>query len=247
VQLAEDLGYPYTEVSMEGDFTGGLYPGFMSRFPVLRTENIVSRGRARELTRAPFIGWFNVPGSSNDAVVVNVHYKGSFSYASDFRRAVESLRTLQALQERGLNSNTCLFIVGSFNDDPRRNQTESFNALPAFMPKSYVLDEERMEFPLPYAPFPDRVFSEYGMHLPQPFQVDGRTLCSYPKNGYQLDYILISDRIARDSAVSAETYKSHLDLQERGLPKKGDPPPPDTSETASDHLIVFGDFEIEQD
>ena len=62
-------------------------------------------------------------------------------------------------------------------------------------------------------------------------------------SGRRLDYLLISTAQHKRGFVT-EVYNSALDGWGVGLPKSGPPLPPSSSEDASDHLLVFGDFTL---
>ncbi len=137
-QLVADLGFGH--LATRGDaFAGQPYEGgrfnsnqniaITSRYPITSAVQIDrDRPGRKELTRFPLMVEIDVPGTSNDPVVVGVHYKASADDASRYRKAVAAYRTLAAIAAAGHDANTDnLFILGDFNEDHDRFMPSFYN------------------------------------------------------------------------------------------------------------------------
>jgi hypothetical protein len=81
--------------------------------------------------------------------------------------------------------------------------------------------------------------------MTEPRQLDGSAATF--ESGSRLDFLLVSPGLA-GRPYGTEIYNSLLDSANgQGLDKAGSPLPSDTSELASDHYAIFGDFELDQE
>jgi hypothetical protein len=241
-ELAKDAGYPYVVESSGGDFSGGFLVGYISRFPVIRENEITSPKKGREFSRYPLVTEFDKPGSTNDLVLVNVQYKASLSYASAFRRALEAKRTIEYLNKQYPNE-PFLFVMGNFNDDMQRDQVKNFTKEPPFMPKKYKVGRD-VKYPIPYAVYPRTVFEKAGLAVCEALHTGQSIDVTCPRSRYRFDFILPRKVLVDEGAVQQEVYNSANDAPDTGLDKKGDPLPERVSSAVSDHLMVFADVNI---
>jgi len=238
--LAASLGYAHTYYSPQGPMDTTLRTAVMSRWPITYTNAVQSPPGAKEMTRANGIVVVDVPGTTQDPTLVVVHYKALGSSAESFRRAIEIRRTVEALQNLGKGGSSNVFVIGDFNlvgSSPVR-----FDALPSTgLPSSYQLGSD-VSFPVLYQTNPDFFFSGIGMGKASMLQADGdpRTF----NTGGVLDYIVTSQTVL-NRGFQAEIYNSAKDAGYAGLQKSGSPLPTSTSSTASDHYLIFGDFQMD--
>ena len=269
--LLETIGFGTTRMFLgtEGDaFVGGSYAGggfpsgqniaIASRWPILETAQI-GRGMAdrKEITRYPLFVHIDVPGTENDPAIVAVHFKAGNRRVDHFRKAIEAWRVREFLQERGFRGQCDnLFVVGDVNEDWDNFQPASFftgidTSNPGFadgsrFPQSYQLGSDIADangITIPFADFPILAFQ--GIDLGILPTLDARNAGSrtfIPFGDARLDYIMAGNRHA---GAPSEIYNSALDLAFAGLPKSGSPLSGATSTTASDHFLVFADFDLD--
>lgn len=246
--LAASLGYPYLYVSPVSGGSGYSAPidtalrvVFLSRYPFLSSGVIASPTGAREMTRFLPVVKVDVPGTTNDPVVIAAHLKSGSGSDDRFRRAVEMKRLTDYLAAQGLTNDDNFIIMGDFN---LVGSNATFNAPPSGLPATYSLGAD-ITFPLGYSTNPLAYFSTPGVTRLDLRQLDGSPVTF--ESGSVLDLMMVSSAIAGRQQAS-EIYNSvHDASNESGLPKSGDPLPADTSATASDHFAVFGDFELDSD
>ncbi len=247
VTLAADLGYPYIVYGPSyGPLTGSQRLGFFSRYPVKSSAEVTEYPGATELTRYPLRVTITVPGALNPFSVYTVHLKASSGSANQFRRAIEGRRVLSNLvtfiSNNPLESEYA--IIGDFNEDVANSQTTSFSSLPTELPSSYTLGPDVL-FPVIYRLFPTDRFTAAGLQPLTVRQEDSTSENTYSSGG-RLDYLLFSEDIRENpyGAPVGEIYNSTRDDGVGGLPKFGNPLPSTTSATASDHFLVFTDFNM---
>ena len=248
ITLAAELGYSHLAYGPSfGPLTGSQRLGFMSRYPITQAYELQEFPGATELTRYPLRVTIQVPGALNPFFVYAVHLKASSGSVNQFRRGIEARRILSNLVAYAASNplDTEYAILGDFNEDVSVSQTAQFAALPSGLPASYQLGAD-VTFPVPYKLFPTDRFAEGGLAPIHPFQEDTAVDATYWSSGGRLDYLLFSADI-RNSAYGpprGEIYYSIHDDGVGGLPKYGAPLPSETSSNASDHLLVFADFNL---
>ncbi|HMP72159.1 MAG TPA: hypothetical protein PKE55_02745 [Kiritimatiellia bacterium] len=248
VALAAELGYPHTALAPEG----GQRTGYFSRYPILSTHYVQSPSPANEMARPVGRIVVDVPEAETPLVIWNAHKKALGDDINQFRRAVETLRIINDIdQYRTAHTGHVAYIVlGDMNADVfTQPQSVSFseswfNDNQASLPASYQLGED-IEFPVAYAWFPDERYADghHAVHRSFMTQADGNGLYSFEDNSFisRLDYIYLSPALAEALPVG-EIYNSHHDGTFPGLPKGGTPLPANTSGVASDHLPIFIDI-----
>jgi endonuclease/exonuclease/phosphatase family metal-dependent hydrolase len=251
VRLAGDLGYPHRAWGEKGPFAGDMEVGFFSRFPLGEPVSVDSPPAARELSRRPLRVRIEVPGAARPLVLWNMHHKAMFERRDDFRRAVEA-RRIAADVERHFAAHpelVDLVILGDMNDDPARpEQSERFDAPPGALPGTFVLGED-IAWPLRYREFPPDAYARVGPGFrPVPaLRQDSDIAITHFYTNLRLDWIFASTALWQhpDGVPAGEIYHSEWDVAGGGgLPKTGEPPPPETSLKASDHYVVFVDLNL---
>lgn len=247
--LASELGYPYAAISGSGPFSGYLYNGYFSRFPIQSTYNVPSPPGAVELTRFPFRAVIDVPDAQHPLVLWTMHHKSSAASIDKFRRAIEAYRIVQDVDAYlAANPDHVEYVLtGDMNDDIRDGQTPvQFASQPSGAPGAFVLGAD-ITFPMPYATFPVDRYADAGagfLHA-SAFWEGTATPITRPSSSRQLDYVFLSPALVNSplGAPQAEVYYSDWDAG-GGLPKLGDPLPGGTSAAASDHLPIFLDIQM---
>ena len=247
--LASECGYPYAAISDSGPFSGYLYNGYLSRFPILSTYNVPSPPGAVELTRFPFRAVIDVPDAQHPLVLWTMHHKSSGGSLDKFRRAIEAYRIVQDVDAYlAANPDHVEYVLtGDMNDDIRDGQTPvQFASQPAGAPGAFVLGAD-ITFPMPYATFPVDRYADAGAgFLPVAAFWEGTTTpITRPSSSRQLDYVFLSPALVNSplGAPQSEVYYSDWDAG-GGLPKMGYPLPGGTSAAASDHLPIFVDIQM---
>lgn len=247
--LASELGYPYAAISGIGPFSGSLYNGYYSRFPILSTYNVDSPPGAVELTRFPFRAVIDVPDAQRPLVLWTMHHKSSADGIDKFRRAIEAYRIVQDVDAYlAANPDHVEYVLtGDMNDDIRDSQTPAqYASQPTGAPGGFVLGAD-IVFPVAYATFPvDRYAAAGAGFLRVPAFWEGTsTPITRPSSSRQLDYVFLSPALVNSplGAPQGEVYYSDWDLG-GGLPKRGTPLPGGTSVAASDHLPIFVDIQM---
>jgi len=240
-ELAQSMGYPFVFAPVTALDTGSRVV-ILSKFPFHRdsSKSIISPPGANDMTRAAAAVSIDVPGTQNDPTIVTAHLKCCFDQDDPFRRAVEMLRIRKYLEEQGLDKDDNIFVLGDFN---LLGNNIVFDSLPSGLPQSYRLGND-IEFDVEYFADPTNYFTSLDLVNPGFRQQDGVTTDTYRGSNTVLDYILVSNSIARRTP-DTEVYNSALDASNPGLPKEGNPLPRATSDKASDHYPVFGDFELD--
>ena len=154
--LASELGYSYAAISGNGPFSGSLYNGYFSRFPIRSSYNVNSPSGAVELTRYPFRAVVDVPDALHPLVLWTMHHKSSATSIDKFRRAIEAYRIAQDVDAYlAANPDDVEYVLtGDMNDDIRDSQTPAqFASQPSGAPGGFVLGAD-ISFPVAYATFP---------------------------------------------------------------------------------------------
>ena len=247
--LASELGYSYAAISGNGPFSGSLYNGYFSRFPIRSSYNVNSPSGAVELTRYPFRAVVDVPDALHPLVLWTMHHKSSATSIDKFRRAIEAYRIAQDVDAYlAANPDDVEYVLtGDMNDDIRDSQTPAqFASQPSGAPGGFVLGAD-VSFPVAYATFPVDRYAAAGNGFTRvpAFWEGTATPITRPSSSRQLDYVFLSPALM-DSPLGApqgEVYYSDWDLG-GGLPKWGAPLPGGTSAAASDHLPIFVDIHM---
>jgi endonuclease/exonuclease/phosphatase family metal-dependent hydrolase len=248
--LAANLGYPYLYIApnegLSGVYTApfdtSLRVAVLSRYPFASAGVITSPLGAREMARFHVVVKVDVPGTPNDPVLIGSHLKSGDATDDRFRRVIEMRRLTQYLAAQGITEDDNFFVVGDFN---LVGANRSFDVIPTGVPATYDLGDD-VTFPVTYSTNPLVYFSSPGVSRLDPRQLDGSPV-TFPGSGNVLDLMMVSPALA-GRMHATEIYNSALDVSNAsGLPKAGDPLASDTSATASDHLALFGDFELDAD
>jgi endonuclease/exonuclease/phosphatase family metal-dependent hydrolase len=247
--LAAAAGYPHVVVASNSNaIDTSLRSAIFSVFPFSDsgTETSItlsSDATARDLTRNFVFASVVVPGAAEELFVVANHWKAGTADADEFRRSVESIRAMQAVD--GFDANVIpIVIAGDLNDDidDSPDSPAQFFSLPSGLPLSFELGAD-ISFPVINSVFSplQNAGCASSVSVVDALQLDGND-ATRPASGRRLDYLWVSDAI---EVVGSEVYDSVDDtLIGGGLPKCGAVPPQSTSGTASDHLPVFMDIEV---
>ncbi len=240
--LAANLGYPYIYIAPSTDtFDNSLHVAFLSRFPFLTQTAITSSPGAKEMTRLIPVVKVDVPGTSRDPVLFAAHLKSGTAASDLFQRTVEMRRLTRYLTTSGHTTNDNFIIMGDFNLSA---SDRTFTSLPASgLPASFDLGADIL-LPIHYSINPVTYFSNPTVTRIIPHQLDGSTV-TFPSSGSTIDLFIVSPLVGA-RPLHTEIYNSALDISNTaGLAKAGAPLPSSTSITASDHLALFGDFELD--
>lgn len=249
--MARDLGYPHTAQSSIGPYSGDLFVGYFSRFPIIEQNEVRSPEGAQEIGRWPLRVTIEVPGAARPFVLWTVHHKAMFGYADCFRRAVEARRIRENVTTL-LTSHTNYIeyvILGDMNDDfEREDQPVTYSSLPRRLPATYRLGSD-VTLPMAYRVFPMDHYKNagVGMRWVPAYRAGTKNRKTHLYTDFTLDYIFASTPIWShpDGPPQGEIYHSQNDGPNTGLPKQGNPLPADTSLAASDHYPVFADLYLE--
>ncbi len=243
-QMAARLGYPHVVLSGTTSLDSTLKTAFLSRFPVIMTNWVMSPAGANEMTRQNLAVKIDVPGTPNDPLVVVVHPKccASSSGVESFRRAIEMRRVREFVAANSIPSLDNVFVMGDFNLVGTDNV--AFTSPPADLPSSYVLGSD-VAWPVEYRREPDFYFSTVSMARVPMAQINGASKTWSTRTGSSsvLDFIMASAPV-RSRPFRTEIYNSALDREGAGLPKAGPVPATNASSLASDHFLLFGDFDL---
>lgn len=258
--LAAEIGYDHVAFGRDGtSMSGNQRLGYFSRFPIVSETAITSPSGANEMTRRPFRVVVAVPGAAKPLVIWNMHHKAddptpANTPGNQFRRAIEARRIVQDIDSyRMANPGHDEFVMlGDLNDDifSAAAQTVSFSSIPSLTSTAYQLGSD-IQFPVAYRAFPDDLYAPAGggLHRLDFRQQNGTSRSTRPVSGRTLDYLLVSSAL-RDSPLgspSGEVFHSQWDTQFAGLRKAGEPLPAGTSLSASDHLPVFADIQMDDE
>ena len=240
--LQANLGYPYLFVPSAALDTQSRVI-LLSKYPFVEGSqtSIVSPEGANDVTRAAAAAVVDVPGTTNDPIFVTAHLKCCFDNDDPLRRAVEMIRIRQYLETLMVDGDENVFAMGDFN---LLGNDLIVNSLPSGLPVSYVLGSD-ITFPVTYYADPTSYFTAQGLINPGYTHQDGISTNTFMGSGQsQLDHLLVSNAIASRMPLT-EIYNSEFDASFPGLPKTGQPLNFNTSDLASDHFPLFGDFELD--
>ena len=236
-------------------------------------ENYVDAG-AQMFTRWPLHVEVQVPGALQPFHVFVVHNKSStLDTESRLWRALEIYRTANYITnwmaQYPLDSEFA--IMGDWNDSIEGSvglgQTEAFawsyytNHQPSMGNLTYTFNAgsdvpwtTNSAWTLPYKLYPVERLTNAGLTEVAATHTGGTNTWTHDNNppadtnGYRLDYILFSDEIANNAygPPAGEVYSSRGDYLSggAGLTKYGAPLATNLSPVASDHRMVFADFNL---
>lgn len=256
-RLAGDAGFPEWAVSdISGTLSGGLRTACLSRWPIragsARSWSAaelseafggVADPAANDITRDIFSVTVEIDGAL-PLHVFTVHLKSGGSSDDAFRRQVEIVRLLQAVElVEDLEGEGHVVVLGDFNEDPADEPfSDSWSDVPAGMPASYQLGSD-VVLPLEHDPF--GALRGAGLLLADATHEDmPDERGTFPGSGNRLDLAWLGGRV---EACVGEVYESCNDDGIDGgdfghwLPKSGLPLACGVSATASDHLAVLID------
>lgn len=241
------LANPNGNVDLNADWAG-----VMSKYPFTNqytaTAALLSGDpSAKDITRNFVVAVVDVPGAAQDLVIIGNHWKASGDDVDEFRRSIESIRAMQASEDYD-SAQVPYFVVGDMNDNLGSTPSPS-----SFAQSWYTTHQS--EFPASYSLGSDIVFPVQNGTF-KPFQAgtgsqaltvilarqkDG-SYATMVESSSRYDYLWKSDAVA---LAGAEIYDSRDEGLSGGLPKYGSPLAYGTSDTASDHMLVFADVLIE--
>jgi len=239
--LAASLGYLYVyDPGTSNAFDPSLRVVFLSRFPFLSTVAIRSPAGDKDMTRLIPAVRVDVPGTNRDPLIIGTHLKSGTGVPDRFQRAVEMQRLTDHLLANGVGDNDNFIVLGDFN---LSGNDRNFSGIPSSgIPSSFVLGDD-ISFPVNYYTDATAYFSAPTVTQIIAQQLDG-SIATFD-SGSTLDLFLVSSIIG-SRPLRTEIYNSALDLSNTdGLSKAGAPLAPGTSAAASDHLALFGDFELD--
>ncbi len=250
--FAAAAGYPHAVVSnISGTLSGNLRAAVMSRYPVLNSishsaASLSGDSQANDISRDIFEVQIQVPNTANRLGIFVLHLKASSGSTNDFRRAVEILRTNQAIDGFKANFPGAPWIVcGDMNDDIGDGGFgNTFNSTPGGVPGTYSLGSD-ISFPITYNPFTS--FPSAGSTILDATQEDSSIDVTREASGRRIDYMFIGNSI---TVLEDEIYNS---LRDNGvddgapgglLAKSGAPLAAGISLSAADHYVVAADLEL---
>lgn len=237
--LASGLGFPHVFVCPTATaFDSSLRVVILSRFPFLESSAIASPPGARDMSRLMPVVRVDIPGTANDPMIIAAHLKSGSAASDMLQRTAEMRRLTNFLTDSSITSADNFIITGDFNLSAT---SRTFTSLPSSgLPGSFALGDTTL--PLDYFTDPRAYFTTPPVSRILPRQLDGNT-ATYPTSSSSIDLFLTSPLLA-SRPHRTEIYNSALD-DGGGLPKAGTPLAGGTSLAASDHLAIFGDFELD--
>jgi endonuclease/exonuclease/phosphatase family metal-dependent hydrolase len=237
--LATSLGYPHVFIPSGIALDTNSRVILLSKFPFTSTHSIGSPQGAKDVVRAHAAALIDVPGTEADPMIITLHLKCCFDFDDFFRRAVEMERLKLFLDDQSLTGSDNIIIMGDYN---LLGSNSTYESLPSGLPSTYVLGSD-ISFPLSYFSNPASYLTAYPLLNPQPRQQDGVKSGTH-SGGSTLDYMMLSQALIDRSPV-LEIYTSEFESNHPGLPKFGQSLAFSVSDNASDHLPIFGDFDLE--
>lgn len=248
--LAAASGFPYvirSDTYWAMDRTHK--PGLISKYPVtdmyvVHARDLSGDTEARDITMNFSVMHISLPGPGPELIAISNHWISGSTDASEFQRSLNAIRTMQLMDRFDSRVIPYFFGVDMNSDilDPHELPWY-FYELPPDLPTSFNLGSD-MTFPIEnstFAPFQNGTGSQYTAVI-DARQTDGSDGTHF--NRARIDYLWHSDAM---DEIGSEVYNSNNEYLGGGLEKYGDPLPPETSRTASDHLIVFADVMVSTD
>jgi endonuclease/exonuclease/phosphatase family metal-dependent hydrolase len=241
VEMADSLGYDITFFPSSNPY-GYQRNAIMARIPVeLLTDwtpaELSNDSRANDVTRYP-VGVRLRPDDGDPIALVSTHLNSGFGDEEEFKRAVDIIRSTQAVLEYG---DERMLLMGDFNAEVDDRDTGSWSRQPSGMSSSYVLGSDLVDLLAsdgisadPFAPIEDA-----GLIIVDALQLDGRD-ATREESWRRLDYAYASQAI-HDAGLVSEVYDPR-DEGRGGIEKFGATPGRDDATIASDHLPVVVEF-----
>ncbi|MFT7616668.1 MAG: endonuclease/exonuclease/phosphatase family metal-dependent hydrolase [Planctomycetota bacterium] len=250
--FASAANYPHMFVAnASGTLSGSLRAAVMSKYPILNAISHTSISlsgdmNANDISRDILEVQIQVPNTPQRLGIFILHLKASSGSTNDFRRTVEIIRTMQAVDAfKAAFPGAPWIVCGDINDDiGDRGFGNTFNNLPGSLPGSYSLGSD-ISFPLTYNPFTS--FTNNGSYIGPATQEDSTIDTTREASGRRLDYLFLENGI---TVVEDEVYNS---VRDNGvddgavgglLAKSGSPLSAGVSLSASDHYVVAADLEL---
>ncbi|MCC7293944.1 MAG: endonuclease/exonuclease/phosphatase family protein [Phycisphaerales bacterium] len=247
IELAEATDYPHRAIASTSNAIDSLRrPAILSRYPIRTWRTFTARDLsgdplARDLTRNFVVAEIDVADGAPPLVAISNHWQSANEDAQEFQRSIESLRAMQVTALHDSRS-VPYFLGADMNADISEPSPTPlwFTSLPPGLPGTFRLGSD-IAFPVRNSTFEPFLSGtgEQEIHRVEAFQLDGQYATH--ENRFRLDYLW---RSAAVIVVGAEIYDSRDEDLGGGLAKYGAPLPPETSRTASDHLMVFADVRI---
>jgi endonuclease/exonuclease/phosphatase family metal-dependent hydrolase len=256
-ELTMALGYGEpVQADASPGIGGEIRNACLGRVPLTRIESFT----ARDLSSDQFANdvgrdFLAVRAEASEGCHVSmlaVHMKSGLEPLDFFRRQVEHVRLIQAVERvRAEHPDDPVIVMGDFNEnigDPGIG-TE-FDAPPSGLPASYELGND-IEFPLSYSPFATIQAASLGMVDATHEDSDANgTWSAFDWEGVRLDYLWVPPQpgvLAVDGVVVFNTcLDDGVDAPPDGawLPLAGDPVPCWVGPAASDHLPIVADLRV---
>jgi len=240
--MAAELGYDTVVVPATNPF-GDIRNAIMTRLPVSSSQihkpsDLSGDSAANDVTRYPISVTVD---AGHPLTVVIQHWKSGFDDEDEFRRAIDSERTAQAVAGSG----DWVIAMGDVNqeiDDPPWSPA-AFTSIPSGMPGDFWLGSDLYDR-MTGTGITNNAFSALsalGLEIIEAKQLDGR-FDTRDVSGRRIDYITGSSNV-RATAI-AEIFDSRDDGAD-GLTKAGAVLGREVSATASDHFPVMAEFVVE--
>ncbi len=243
--LADELGYPTTFYPSDNPF-GGQRNALMTRLSTrsvgdFTPSELSGDGSANDVTRYPVGAVFTLP-EGGELAVVGTHLNSGFGWTEEFRRAVDSIRTVQAAENLGSIGTGRVLILGDLNAEEDDRDRGLVTSLPSGLPGAYFLGDDLYDLMdgdgIDIDPF--LPMEEAGLSMVDALQLDGRDW-TREESTRRLDYVWASSGVF-DAGVRGEIYDPKDESLDGGLEKFGDTPERSDAATASDHMPVFVDL-----
>lgn len=243
--MADELGYDTVLFPSDNPF-GSQRNALMSRLAVQSLQDFSSTslsgdGSALDVTRNPVGGVFTLP-DGGEVIAIGTHLKSGFGWTDEFRRAVDSIRSVQAAQRLGNLREERVLLLGDLNAEEDDRDSGVVTTLPSDLPGSYYLGQdlygELTGDGIQIDPFDP--MEDAGLEMVDARQLDGRDW-TREESGRRIDYVWASDEVFQ-VGVRGEIYDPKDEDLDGALEKFGDAPDRDDAATASDHMPVFVDL-----
>lgn len=239
--LAADLGYDTVVTPTTNPF-GAEHNAILTRLPVIETDVLKSDELSDDSGANDITRWFvsvEVEVEGQQLAVVGQHWKSGFELIDEFRRVLESIRSVQAAESRGPDA---FIVLGDMNaelDDPAPS-VPVWEYVPSGEPFDFSLGEDIAA--MLDSGIDNDVFAplfDAGLEVVDALQLDGRD-GTREESGRRIDHIFVSSEV---EVKASEVYDAR-DESFGGVPKAGEAPDRDATLDASDHFPVLVDIEI---
>ena len=233
--LADDAGYPFTVLPATNPF-GSLRNALLSKYPFVAVTIHTSEGLsgdpgAKDITRLIIEVEIDLGADARVLTIAIEHWKAASGNNNEFRRAVESIRMAQVVGDL-VSDQDAYVLMGDVNEElenvPLR--PNPFRSLPRGLPQSFSLGADLQAIlkadGIVNDPF-HHIVDTAQTSLLDAQQLDGND-ATFPASGRRIDDVFVSCALA-DLEPPAEVYDSADEGLPGGLPKYGEPPPPNAS------------------